>query len=604
MKAPEKVNLQHIEWNESPELPSELFYSGEAEPSNGCCRLPKGARVSFDRYFNLFSYRKFREYTTVNAVSFRMEIHGRASLRILGLSGNKRKKKSSRLWISDVGNANGYSAFETDKLLIPEGIDYLYVEIEAYTDIRLRKASWIGTVPAVRPISIAVGICTCRREKELRRNIGEIVTGIYENKNTDLAELPDVYIADNGHTLPPEEFGYPDKIKVFANRNYGGSAGFTRCMTEVCFRSQKKYSHLLLMDDDALIKAFVIERIYDLLRILKEEYSAYFVGGALFSKSVPLLQKENGAFLGDYGSVVFYGRNIFMDTPLRIAANEEEKKINYNGWFLCCVPADRINEHTLPLPLFVRGDDQEFAKRLGARFITMNGIAVWHPDPNTGRRPYMKYYDCRNGLILAAEFNKDLKKTVVCKFLIKGILRSITKYEYENAWYTMRGTAEFYNGVEAFFQTDPEIRNAELMNWKKYKTIDISEADRAAMEIPVQKPYFVKVIKGITNLIMPDLIDRKVFRQEDTWISIDNFCTRQIIIIDPAGNKGIVMERNRREAAEILRKLAETVQLIMRTHDTVFPEWSKNIASMQTLAFWEKALYEEERKDDPFSCKQ
>lgn len=596
MTPTERVNLQHIEWNESLDLPRTLFYNGDADTAEDCCRIHKGANVSFDTYFNLFSYRKFRKYTTISAISFRIEIQGRASLRILGISRKNIKKKSRTLWASDIGNADSYSVLETDDLQIPEGIDYLYIEIEAHTEVSLRKASWIGSVPAVRAISLAIGICTCRREKELKRNIDEIIVGIYENRNSDFKESPDIFIVDNGHTLRPQEFRYPDKIKLFANRNYGGSAGFTRCMIEACLKSQKKYSHLLLMDDDALINSFVMERIHDLLRILKEEYSASFLGGALFSKSVPLLQKENGAFLGDYGSVRFYGRNTIMDTREQIVANEDEKEINYNGWFLCCIPAERIDEDTLPLPLFVRGDDQEFFKRLGAEFITMNGIAVWHPDPNTGRRPYMKYYDYRNELILASEFNKDLKKTAVCKLLIKSVLRSITKYEYENAWYTMRGVGEFYNGVESFLQIDPEVRNTELVNWKKYKNIDITQSEMAAIEIPRQKPYYIKVIKGITNLIMPNLIGRKVFRQEDTWISIDNFCTRQIIIVDPAGNKGIVLERNRREAIEILRKLALEIRLIIRVHNTVFPEWSKNIRSMQTLSFWEKLMYEEKQE--------
>lgn len=593
MTPTERVNLQHIEWNESLDLPCSLFYNGEAEPSNGCCRIREGADVSFDTYFNLFSYKKFRTYTTISAISFRVEIQGQAFLRIVGISGNKRKEISRSLWASAIGNTDRFSVFETDDLQIPEDIDYLYLEIKADTDVNLRKASWIGSVPSVRAISIVVGICTCRREKELKRNIDEIISVIYENKDSDFEESPDIFIADNGHTLRPQEFQYPDKIKLFTNKNYGGSAGFTRCMIEACLKSQKKYSHLLLMDDDALVKSFVIERIYDLLRILKDEYSAFFLGGALFSKAVPLLQKENGAFLGDYGSIRFHGRNTIMNSRARIIANEEEKEINYNGWFLCCIPADRIDEHTLPLPLFVRGDDQEYAKRLSAKFIMMNGIAVWHPDPNTGRRPYMKYYDYRNGLILAAEFNKDLKKSAVCKLLIISVLRSITKYEYENAWCTMRGIEEFYNGVEAFLHTDPEIKNAEIMNWKKYKSIDITEAEKGAIVTPRQKPYFIKVIKGIANLIMPDLIGQKVFRQEDTWISIDNFCTHKIIIIDPAGSKGLVLERSKQEVVEILRKLALTVRLIMTAHDTVFPEWSKNIKSMQTLTFWENALYKE-----------
>ena len=42
----------------------------------------------------------------------------------------------------------------------------------------------------------------------------------------------DIYVADNGHTLSPEDFGNSEHVFLFENRNYGGSSGFTRCLIE------------------------------------------------------------------------------------------------------------------------------------------------------------------------------------------------------------------------------------------------------------------------------------------------------------------------------------------------------------------------------------
>ena len=591
-----------MEWNRSRDLPDDLFFGGPVEPGCESFQVRKNEKAAFDRYFNIFSLRKYRKYTMVEGISFSIEIRGKAGLTIWGVSAKNKKQKEVIIAGFEIGTEEKLLSFETGLLLIPEGVDYLYVEINAYTDICVRKASWNGTVPFVRQVSIAVGICTCKREKELKRNIDEIITGIYENENADLYESPDIFIADNGHTLLQSELSYPEKIKIFPNRNYGGSAGFTRCLIEACFNSSRKYTHILLMDDDAMIKSFVLVRIRSLLGILKEEYTDYFLGGALFSNSKPLQQKENGAFMGSYlQNVLFHGKNVILDSREKAIENEEEKKVNYNGWFLCCIPAEIIREDNLPLPLFVRGDDQEFAKRNRAKIITMNGIAVWHPDPNTVRRPYMRYYEQRNELILAAELEKNLKKTSVCAFLAKRVMWCITKYVYEDAWYILRGEEDFYRGTEDFLRKDPQKHHEDLISWKQYRSEAVTEADRMKAEPRRERPHAIKVARGILNLVMPDIHDRKVYRSEDTWISVDNFCTRRILIIDPESDCGVVLERNRKEMMRILGKTFLLIVRILRTHDTVFPEWSEKIRSLEMLSFWEKYLFGEGKGSEMYS---
>ena len=592
MKGPEKVCLQHMEWNGSRDLPDALFFCGPVEPDGDGFRIRKNEKAAFDRYFNLFSLRKYRKYTMVDGISFSVEIRGKAGLTIWGVPAKKEKQKEVRIAGFAIGTEETFLSFETGQLPVPEGIDYLYAEFDACTDICVRKASWNGTVPFVRQVSIAVGICTYKREKELKRSMDEVITGIYEKENADLSGSPDIFIADNGHTLLQSEFSHPEKIKIFPNRNYGGSAGFTRCLIEACFYSSRKYTHILLLDDDAMMKSFVLARIRSLLTVLKEEYTDHFLGGALFSRSKPLQQKENGAFMGKYSQkVLFHGKNKVLDSREKATENEEEKKVNYNGWFLCCIPVEIIREDNLPLPLFVRGDDQEFAKRNRAKIITMNGIAVWHPDPHTVRRPYMGYYEQRNELILAAELEKKLKKTAVCAFLVKRVMRCITKYKYEDAWYILRGEEDFYRGIEDFLRKDPQKHHEDLTGWKPYRSEIVTEADRMMAEIPRERPLAIRAVRGICNLVMPDIRDRKVYRSEDTWIPVDNFCTRRILIIDPSGDRGIVLERNRREMMRILGKTFQLMGRILRTHDTVFPEWSEKVRSLESLSFWEKYLY-------------
>ena len=54
-----------------------------------------------------------------------------------------------------------------------------------------------------------------------------------------------------------------DKIDIIQNMNAGGAGGFTRGMIEIMNRKEKEgYSHVLLMDDDAIIQPDLLVRLY------------------------------------------------------------------------------------------------------------------------------------------------------------------------------------------------------------------------------------------------------------------------------------------------------------------------------------------------------
>ena len=74
-----------------------------------------------------------------------------------------------------------------------------------------------------------------------------------------------ICISDNAGTLEPEKIENPE-IHVVKNKNLGGVGGFTRTMLEY-LNGEEKISHVLLMDDDAIILPETIERNYLFLNI-------------------------------------------------------------------------------------------------------------------------------------------------------------------------------------------------------------------------------------------------------------------------------------------------------------------------------------------------
>ena len=81
----------------------------------------------------------------------------------------------------------------------------------------------------------------------------------------------------------------------------------------------------------------------------------------------------------------------------------EDKENMYAGWWYCCIPVSKMDINKLPLPLFIRGDDVEYSIANHAKFITLNGICIWHMGFTTKYNPAMELYQVhRNSLIIQA----------------------------------------------------------------------------------------------------------------------------------------------------------------------------------------------------------
>ena len=95
-----------------------------------------------------------------------------------------------------------------------------------------------------------------------------------------------------------------------------------------------------------------------------------------------------------------------MHLPQSVILNEkiyEDQPNNYAGWWYCCIPRSKFGPDRLSLPLFIRGDDVEFSIANHARFITMNGICIWHMGfVNKFNMPMEFYQVHRNSLIIQA----------------------------------------------------------------------------------------------------------------------------------------------------------------------------------------------------------
>lgn len=366
--------------------------------------VPLGEKRDFLTYFNGFSVGKWRRYTTLEQVEIRLEIEGRFLFSLAALSPEGERP----IFQAEIGSGtfcHGVSLSEGSG----EILGFSLVCLEAGS--RVLSGAYYGAFSHWREIRVGVSICTFKREDFVRRTIAALRT--FREEHSWL----EILVVDNGGTLPE---GEEDGFRVAANRNYGGSSGFTRGMMEYVARGSVEY--VLLMDDDIVLEPSALERSRSLLCGLKEAYRESFLGGAMLSLERPQVQWENSAYwdksrLRLFGREWNWGRTFGLHLvgncsigrgwdlghkgKLLLNDKPSQGEGRYGGWWFCLIPLSRIEAVGYPLPMFVKGDDVEYAIRNDRPLLTMNGIGVWHMAFAAKANALVAYYTERNMFILS-----------------------------------------------------------------------------------------------------------------------------------------------------------------------------------------------------------
>lgn len=360
-----------------------LYLQGNRTHFCDATGLRKEEKVNLFTYFNLFSLKKWKRYTTIQSLKIELELKGTFDIIITEAAQNE-----ENILRFDVATTGTYTCtFDLNALLG----DVLGVELVAKEDgSYFVGGTYYGTFSSWQEKSIGVGICTFKREEYLKRTLS-ILKNFQEGR-----EWLKVLVVDNGGTLPICE---RPGMRLIHNRNFGGSGGFARVMLEYVMDGSADY--VLLMDDDIVLEPSAIERSRALLCGLKPDYKDSFLSGAMLSLENPNVQHENTAYWGKI-RLHSVGKGLDMSQRKSCIQNEaiEIFENQYAAWWYCCIPTHRIKEIGYPLPVFVKGDDMEYGIRNHKEVMHMNGIGVWHQSFQEKISPVVNYYSDRNMLII------------------------------------------------------------------------------------------------------------------------------------------------------------------------------------------------------------
>lgn len=571
----------------------------DVDAGNTVVSIKKGQTVSLETYFNAFSTCKWVKYTSIKTLSLKIRMKGEAKIQAYHAVGkvhhvrdprdNTKERYEYDAAFRETADAeirrteDGYTInFHT---LYREGI--VYIDIQAEEDLILEEGGYYTEAEMVNPVDLALGICTFKREEFLKRNVNLLLEKAIGNEESPLCGHLEVYISDNGQTVPKDLFA-SDKIHLFYNRNVGGAGGFTRDMIEALYhRNPSPFTHMILMDDDIILDCNVLERTYAFLQLLRKEFSGAMLGGELFELDKRYLQFEAGAAFR--GTVI---QSFNQDWDMRkgdaVSANEIENPVNFCGWWYCCIPAAFVRENNLPIPVFIHRDDVEYGVRNEkAGTILLNGICVWHPQGPNKAPVSMNYYDVRNDLIAMCASPDRATRGQVMNHITRGVLGNMLRYRYQVIDCMFKGLEDFYRGPEFLMRLDP------VENHKKLAVYNYQFEKATGIKDEEVKHELAEEMKGHVFLwaalcwLLPSKNEVRISGYKDIGCA---FRARRIYFLDEERGEGILVEKSYKEAFRIFFKYLRVMFLIFTKHEKMMGKWKNKKQQYTNLEFWEKYL--------------
>lgn len=400
-------------------------------------------------YFNSFCLHKWKKYTTITQLRLCLKVTG--SMKIVYRYADKHGEV---VFAEDIAEGDYSRDFSIDELLG----DIVGFSAEALEDgSKIESGGYWGEFSSWSHQQIGVGICTYKREKYVLKTMQTLADFISNHKWLQ------VLVVDNGATLDVHDYG---PIRVFHNRNYGGSGGFTRALLE--YVKEDKMDYVLLMDDDIILEPSAIERMYALLCGLKAAYRKNYLGGAMLSVEKPTIQYENTAYWNKIKSHVNY-HNLDLTKIENLVKNGvlPKQENQYAGWWFCCMPLQRIKENGYPLPLFIKTDDMEYSIRNGHSIMNMNGIGVWHETFVKKMNPVIVYHSDRNSLIL----NHYVKGGCAFYAILAVILRlakSVLTMNFNSIKGLSLALRDYLGGIERIVDVGSDCKMRNISNELEY----------------------------------------------------------------------------------------------------------------------------------------
>lgn len=599
-----------------------LYYHQHARAKtndDGSLALADPTLVTYDfaTYFNAFSNRKWRRYTIVDNVHLRVVARGSFTVRLTAYEDTKVKPRRVILGSKSFSFGDGYGVAD---LAYPES-DAVLLSFELLGDdtCAMKEAYYYTLVEEerIRPVELAVAMTTIGKESFVIANLKlfkEEVLGCDE----PVARHFTVHVVDNGRTLDAKALG-SDRVTIHPNPNVGGAGGFTRGMIEA-LEQDPKPTHVLLMDDDVQISPESYKRTYNLLSLVRDEYAEALISGAMLS------MERQDEFYEDMGYVMPNGDIHQVKEPrspidrycianledvVHLEMIENHNANCYAAWWYCCIPIPLIERNGLPLPIFIRWDDVEYGNRVGRKFITMNGLCVWHMTFVAKFRAALdRYMSIRNGLIDQATTGVFAEANLLENFYV-NFSTCLKTFNYNTAELCVMAIEDFLKGPEFLKHVNSDRLFKRVMSMNE-NPVPIEQIDDPRVQAADFNPALLYRPQG-RNLAMraydfltyngqrgPERLNKGglgiVPYNEGYYPPNDIRGKDALLAVTADGSEAILRKKDRARFDALSKRYKAAMKDLAERGDEVRAQWAAARDELTSMDFWKWYLDDQLRQ--------
>jgi len=406
-------------------------HDGVAVGAGGGIHVSAGHSVSLGSYFNAFPATYWQAETACARVFLDVWTRGQGTVTVL------RSDADGRAEVVDSRVVDGDMRTSFDLPLDDFAVGGAYwFDVAAEGELVLDRAEW--SVDGKIRGSATIAMTTFNRPAECLAQLRVLAS------DPHLAEVVDrLVVVDQGDDLVSAQPGFRAieerlgaRLTIVRQPNLGGSGGFSRGMLEALDAGDS--DGVLLVDDDAICEP---EAVLRAIRFAAAARDPILVGGGMLhldARNVLYAQSEQwddrvgwvrlnrpDAYDHDFARVPFRSAPFF----------HRRQRSDFNGWWMCLIPLPLLREIGLSMPVFLKGDDVEFALRArehGVRTVTPPGVALWHLGwgGKAPTRTWEAYFLHRNRLITALLHARSRRPTALVLHSFLGDMKPLLSLQY------------------------------------------------------------------------------------------------------------------------------------------------------------------------------
>ena len=365
------------------------------------------------------------------------------------------------------------------------------------------------------------------------------------------------------------------------------------------------------MDDDVRMLPESFKRLFALLSIASDDYADACANGAMLQLEHPAIQFEDVSYVRRIGGYQSVKPRLNVAEPADAVENERidvEVPNAYGAWWFSCIPMSLIDEVGLPLPFFIRCDDVEYGVRCQSKYMTMNGICVWHA----------QFAGRFNAAIVCYQYSRNLMATVVLHgcydervFLVQ-FWRTLSIYlrtmDYASAELWLDGFEDYLKGPRYLMQLDgSQMVRENGAKTEKFRPVEELDPDvmarldvnlewldgdpatrtrlyKAAVTIPHDRHWFPDfMLSDKPGMLAPGAGDDFAPWRETAM-------RKQLVAMSLDGTSGAVRTIDRERHHAIVKRFRGLIAQWRTNGRDIAEEWRAALPEMSSRAFWDEYL--------------